>query len=246
MRLGEAMRSSPNLSRAAKTHLVKAIEWAADGDESKEGTSEPAEPDGAMPVFAKAHKPDDAEEAAALAMVARVVLPARLKRLLDATHALALKTQRFHWNVTGPSFPQLHDLFGKQYDELNDATDEIAERIKACQRGLLPVRPLAPIIMDGPADSHEMCASLATDHDACALIANTVAKRAEEAGDAATVDLAGRRAAAHEKAAWMLRATATKPQPQVTVSLSVTKVSPAERVFKRLEAASARLKGDKK
>ena len=54
-----------------------------------------------------------------------------LSRLLADTYTLYLKTQNFHWNVTGPQFNTLHQMFETQYTELATAVDEIAERIRA-------------------------------------------------------------------------------------------------------------------
>src|SRR3990167_6678148 len=53
-----------------------------------------------------------------------------LTDFLSHTYALYLKTQNFHWNVTGPQFFSLHLLFQKQYEELAEAVDEIAERVR--------------------------------------------------------------------------------------------------------------------
>ncbi len=47
------------------------------------------------------------------------------------TYLLYLKTQNFHWNVTGPMFGELHALFEKQYGDLAVAVDDRAERIRA-------------------------------------------------------------------------------------------------------------------
>ena len=54
-----------------------------------------------------------------------------LGKLLADTYALALKTQKFHWNVTGAEFAELHKMFEEQYTELAAAIDLIAERIRA-------------------------------------------------------------------------------------------------------------------
>lgn len=37
----------------------------------------------------------------------------------------------YHWNYEGPSFAELHGVFGGIYDELGSDVDEIAERIRA-------------------------------------------------------------------------------------------------------------------
>ena len=42
---------------------------------------------------------------------------------------LYTKTRKFHWNVVGNSFMELHKLFEDQYTELEEVIDAIAERI---------------------------------------------------------------------------------------------------------------------
>jgi len=54
-----------------------------------------------------------------------------LSRLLASSYTLYLKTHNYHWNVTGPMFTTLHNLFEREYTELALAVDEIAERIRA-------------------------------------------------------------------------------------------------------------------
>ena len=54
-----------------------------------------------------------------------------LSRLLADSFTLYLMTHNFHWNVTGPMFNALHQMFMQQYTEQWTALDEIAERIRA-------------------------------------------------------------------------------------------------------------------
>ena len=56
---------------------------------------------------------------------------AALEQALADTYALALKTQNYHWNVEGPTFYGLHNLFEEQYNDAHGAVDELAERIRA-------------------------------------------------------------------------------------------------------------------
>ena len=42
---------------------------------------------------------------------------------------LYIKTRKYHWNVSGESFMELHQLFEAQYTELEKLIDEVAERI---------------------------------------------------------------------------------------------------------------------
>lgn len=52
-----------------------------------------------------------------------------LSSFLADAFVLYTKTRKFHWNVNGPSFMELHKLFESQYQKLEEAIDEIAERI---------------------------------------------------------------------------------------------------------------------
>ena len=54
-----------------------------------------------------------------------------LSCLLADTYTLYLTTHNFHWNVTGPMFNTLHQMFMVQYTELWAAVDPVAERIRS-------------------------------------------------------------------------------------------------------------------
>lgn len=53
------------------------------------------------------------------------LLQARLSDALD----LEAQTKQAHWNVKGPRFLQLHELFDKIHDEVEGFVDLLAERI---------------------------------------------------------------------------------------------------------------------
>lgn len=53
-----------------------------------------------------------------------------LRQLLGSEYVLYVKTQNAHWNLVGPSFYSLHKLFQKQYEQLAEMIDRIAERIR--------------------------------------------------------------------------------------------------------------------
>ena len=55
------------------------------------------------------------------------VLNARLADAID----LALQTKHAHWNVKGPNFIALHELFDKLAESVEEHIDEIAERVTA-------------------------------------------------------------------------------------------------------------------
>ena len=56
-----------------------------------------------------------------------------LKEVLATTVMYKVKSQAFHWNVEGPMFVSLHDLFGDIYENMEDATDVCAEHIRALE-----------------------------------------------------------------------------------------------------------------
>jgi starvation-inducible DNA-binding protein len=137
-----------------------------------------------------------------------------LAHLLADTYTLYLKTQGCHWNVTGPSFPQLHEMFERQYRELAEAVDDIAERIRAL--GSPPPSSLQELnrlssIPDGPTpvSAPDMLRSLLIGHEALARTSRSFMGLAQQADDNATADLLTERMRAHEKTAWMLRSTLT-------------------------------------
>ena len=52
-----------------------------------------------------------------------------LSPLITGVTSLALRCREAHWNVKGPNFGPLHELFGSFYDFMNDWADTIAERV---------------------------------------------------------------------------------------------------------------------
>src|SRR3546814_15599091 len=61
----------------------------------------------------------------------RSAIAAELSKVLADSYTLYLMTHNFHWNVTGPLFTTLHQMFMTQYSEEWTALDDIAERIRA-------------------------------------------------------------------------------------------------------------------
>ena len=144
----------------------------------------------------------------------RATIATDLSQLLADTYALYLKSQNYHWNVTGPMFRALHLMFEEHYIELRDAVDAIAERIRSLGHpapGSFTEFASLTGINDGDSasDAMTMVRDLATGHEGCARTARAVVEAAETAGDVATADLATVRVEVHEKTAWMLRATAS-------------------------------------
>jgi starvation-inducible DNA-binding protein len=137
-------------------------------------------------------------------------IAAGLARLLADTYTLYLKTQNFHWNVTGPMFHTLHVMFEEQYTELAAAVDRIAERIRAlgfpAPGSYKAYARLSSIeeAEDVPA-AEDMIAQLVKDQAAVVRLARRILVTVEAAHDEASADLLADRMEVHEKNAWMLR-----------------------------------------
>ena len=145
---------------------------------------------------------------------ARSNIADELAGLLGDTYTLYVKTQGYHWNVTGPMFRSLHLMFEEEYLELRDAVDVIAERIRALGHpapgSFAQFGKLSTVAEDQTVpEALEMVRSLAKGHEAAARRARRVVAEAEKGGDAASADLATTRIELHEKTAWMLRSTAS-------------------------------------
>lgn len=134
-----------------------------------------------------------------------------LSRLLADTYTLYLTTHNFHWNVTGPMFNSLHNMFMEQYTELWNAVDPIAERIRSLGHaapGSYAQFGELTSLDDAPADppkAREMIRILAEGHEAVARTARSLFPVVDEANDQPTADVLTQRLAVHEQTAWMLR-----------------------------------------
>jgi starvation-inducible DNA-binding protein len=131
-----------------------------------------------------------------------------LSKLLADTYAVYLKTHGYHWNVRGPNFASLHALFMTQYTEMWAAIDLVAERIRAlgqlAPQGYGAFAALSTIKDGDPSkDAQAMLQDLLADHET--LIAT--AKAAREGADDVTAAVIDARVDAHQKHAWMLRAS---------------------------------------
>jgi len=145
-----------------------------------------------------------------LAKGTRQAISDGLYQVLANTYALYLKTQNFHWNVHGPEFYSLHILFEKQYEELAEAVDEIAERIRALgfyvDATFSAFKEVSQLKEEKKLlSAKEMLTRLVEGHETLIRHARKVAEIGDKDGDFATVDMLGRRLGAHEKMAWFLR-----------------------------------------
>jgi starvation-inducible DNA-binding protein len=140
----------------------------------------------------------------------RAAIAAGLSRLLADSYTLYLKTHNYHWNVTGPQFNTLHQMFEGQYTELAAAVDEIAERIRALgvrAPGSYSAYSELTRIEEGSGEesADEMIRQLAVGQETIVRTARDAFPAADKASDEPTADLLTQRMQIHEKNAWMLR-----------------------------------------
>lgn len=134
-----------------------------------------------------------------------------LRLVLSDTFVLYMKTYAVHWNYQGPKFFSVHKMTEEQYQELAEAIDTIAERIRALDR-------TAPISLEKilassdleemsrvDANSDQALINLVSSHSLLARRAHEAAKSCEMSDDVFSQDMMIQRVGAHDKAAWMLR-----------------------------------------
>ena len=118
-----------------------------------------------------------------------------LNQLLADTIALRDLYKKYHWQVAGPTFYQLHLLFDKYYEQQNELVDAIAERIQllggisiamahdVAETTLIPRPP------KGREEVAVQISRLLHGHEMVIKEARAMAKRAADAGDDGTNDL---------------------------------------------------------
>ena len=145
----------------------------------------------------------------------RAAIVQGLSRMLADTYMVYLKTHSFHWNVEGPMFQTLHQMFMEQYTETWNAIDLIAERIRSLgEYAPGTYKEYARLARvketDGVPWAEDMVRLLIEGQEAIVRTAREVLPVADEASDEPTLDLLTQRMQVHEKNAWMLRSLLKK------------------------------------
>ncbi len=133
-----------------------------------------------------------------------------LNQVLADTYALMALTHHAHWNVEGEGFFALHAAFEEQYNDLFQAADEIAERVRAL--GAYAVGGLGTLAglagMEEPAapvPQKDFVAALIDANEKTAGTIRKVKDLAGKEGDTETEDMLIARLQIHEKTLWMLK-----------------------------------------
>src|ERR1043166_6512072 len=135
-----------------------------------------------------------------------------LTTILSDEMTLYTKTRKFHWNVTGESFMELHKLFENQYSKLETSIDEVAERISKLGGktvGTMEEFKKLTILREHPnkyPSSKEMLLELLEDHETIIVqLREFVKKCSDKFDDAGTTDMLTKMMEEHETTAWTLR-----------------------------------------
>lgn len=133
-----------------------------------------------------------------------------LADLLADSYTLYLKTHAFHWNVEGPHFKSLHELFELQYTDLANAVDVIAERMRAlgvyAPGSYAQFAKLTKIKEETKVPKwSDMVEQLIDGHEVVVRTARSMLDVVNQAEDEVTLGLLAERMNVHEKTAWMLR-----------------------------------------
>ncbi len=136
-----------------------------------------------------------------------------LNNCLADAHILYFKLRKYHWNVQGDNFMELHKLFENHYEQVQKAIDEIAERVS--QLGGMAIGTTSEFAKSSslkeapgknPANNLDMIKELLADHET--IIRNLrvgVEESEEKYSDQGTSDFLTGLMQQHEMMAWTLR-----------------------------------------
>jgi starvation-inducible DNA-binding protein len=134
-----------------------------------------------------------------------------LTTILANEMVLYIKTRKFHWNVSGESFMELHKLFQSQYTELEEAIDQVAERIG--KLGDKTIGTMEEFLKNSSIKEHpgkydsskDLIKELYGDHQTMIVKLRTdIEEAAEKNKDSGTADFLTGLMEQHETIAWIL------------------------------------------
>lgn len=127
-------------------------------------------------------------------------------------YLLLIKTKKYHWDVIGPQFRTLHELWGQHYEALTISIDATAERTRmlggypiGTAQGFLDKASIREHSGDLP-NASEMVLRLVNDHEQ--IIRNlreNIDRCSDDFHDEGTADFLTGLMEQHEEMAWMLR-----------------------------------------
>lgn len=163
------------------------------------------------------HNADASEANIGISASHKQAVADELNKLLSDEFLLYTKTRKFHWNVEGAQFHDLHLFFEKQYNQLATIMDEVAERIRKI--GHYALGSMKHFLQetslleneDNETSASGMLQQLLDDHETIIRrLRNDIDIFQEKYKDAGSADFITGLVEQHETMAWMLRATAKR------------------------------------
>lgn len=121
------------------------------------------------------------------------------------------KLRNYHWNVVGPDFFELHEIFEEEYKAVHEQIDKIAERIRVF--GQRPKSTFHEYLerseIKEPTSAmtgHEMVRDIKSDYEILLSLMIDVTHASASIGDTATDHMITRFVERIEKRHWMLTA----------------------------------------
>lgn len=135
-----------------------------------------------------------------------------LNSVLADLHVLYIKYRNYHWNIVGPNFIALHELFENDYDAIAEQIDEIAERIKmmggyanGSMTQFLETASLKEEQANVIPNQTKMIENLVSDHETMIQDLRDKVNLCGDLEDHVTEDMLIELMTMHTKQAWMLR-----------------------------------------
>ncbi|QSJ18368.1 DNA starvation/stationary phase protection protein [Nostoc sp. UHCC 0702] len=131
---------------------------------------------------------------------------------LADSYVVLVKTKKYHWDVVGPQFRSLHQLWEEHYEKLTLNIDALAERVRALggypvgtMEGFLKIATIKEHAGDVP-NATGMVANLVEDHEQIVRnLREHIDRSSEQFHDEGTADFLTGLMEEHEEIAWMLR-----------------------------------------
>ena len=137
----------------------------------------------------------------------------QMKVVLATVFTFYIKVHGFHWNVTGPNFPQYHKFLDDLYNEVWESIDSIGEHIRALDSfavgSITRIQQLSAIEDQlNIITANEMFAELYRDNHIVLSQLQRALEFSEQTGNAAGLsNFLQDRIDTHNKHQWMLKAT---------------------------------------
>ncbi len=135
-----------------------------------------------------------------------------LNKLLSDEVVLYIQTRNYHWNIEGPNFNAMHLFFERQFTELNEIMDSVAERIRMIghytEARLTDYLKLTHLVEQPYSNDQDMQLKtlLGSQETIIRNLRKLIPVFNDDYNDIGSSDFVTQLLGKHEKMAWMIRA----------------------------------------